>query len=126
MSQDDSQINDMAPLSGCYGTHRLSLKHPMKLLHSLFKVFIRIQQFFIDKNSDSDIIGNKCNNYDKNTGFKWYNKELNELITIFLIRGVIQNVGLSWIVNNNKHLKFYIQYNWCKMVHGVIQTFYLD
>ena len=32
--------------------------------------------------------------------------ELNSFITPFVLHIVFQNVGLSWIIDNNKHIKF--------------------
>ena len=59
-----------------------------------------------DQNNKPDIVGIKCNNHDKTTVYKFKNEELNEVITPLYIHVLLQNFGLSWIIKNNKKLKF--------------------
>ena len=37
------------------------------------------------------------------------NEEINSVITPFIIHVVLKHVGLSWIIDNNKHLNFDIE-----------------
>ena len=53
------------------------------------------------------MIGIKLNNFNINTLYKWKNGELIEVITIFVLYDLFQNSGLSWLIKNSKHLKFY-------------------
>ena len=67
----------------------------------MFEIRIRYE-----KNSDTYAIGNKCNNCDKVRGHKLHNEKLNEDINTFVLHVVIQHVVMSWIIDNNKHIKF--------------------
>ena len=49
---------------------------------------------FYEKNSDPDMIGIKCNDFDKTKAHKLHNEGLNEFVTAFVIHVVLQNVGL--------------------------------
>ena len=57
----------------------------------------------------ANIIAIKCNNCDKNVVKKLQNEGLNESITPFVLHVVLQRVVLSWIIDNNQHLKFDIE-----------------
>ena len=71
-----------------------------------------------DKNSVLDSIGIKCNNSDKVTSYTLRNEEINEDINIFVLHIVIQHVELSWIINNNKHLRFNIEKNYATLMRN--------
>ena len=56
-------------------------------------------------------------NCNKSKSHRFTNKELNEFINPYLIHVVLQHVVLSWIIDNNNHLRFDIEQhcaNWVK------------
>ena len=59
-----------------------------------------------DKNTEPDMIGIKCNNCDKTTALNLHNEQLNKVITNFILHVLIHHVGLLFIINKNKHLRF--------------------
>ena len=68
-----------------------------------------------DENTEPDMIG-KCNNYDETMDYKLNNEPLNGVITPFVVHVLLLHVGLSWIVENKKHLKFDIEQKCVKWI----------
>ena len=74
----------------------------MKVFHIFLVRVWNTEQFHVD------LIGIKYNNYDRPVTHQLQNEELNNGINIFILHMVLQNVGLLWITENRKHLKFEI------------------
>ena len=86
-------------------------------------------RIFYYKNSDPGIIVIKYNNSDKTTAQKLHNKELNDVVTRSVLHVVLHHYVLSWIIKNNKKLRFEIEHHCDRLMQKIlriIQLFALD
>ena len=60
-------------------------------------------------NLQAEEIGIKCKNCGRNLINQLQDEQLNSVIAPFFLRVVLQHVGLSWIIDINKHLKLDIE-----------------
>ena len=50
----------------------------------------------------------QCSNFYRNTCLHLKDKTVEEIITTFLLKSVLQNVVLSWIISSNKQKQYVI------------------
>ena len=80
----------------------------------------------------------KCGNFHRSTSLYLKDKTVQEMITIFLLNTVFNNVGLSWIISSNNQTKYEIEennINWlnkglwyntsiCSKLHGTMFKYF--
>ena len=55
-----------------------------------------------------DVIGIRCINRKKETGFFLINSTFEEIITKFVLNLILHHVGMSWIIRSNNEMKYEI------------------
>ena len=58
---------------------------------------------------EPDAIGIQCNNFKKENCYTIQNITVNKFITPFVVNIVFRHIVLSWIVERNDNLNFYVQ-----------------
>ena len=89
------------------------MDNEITLLPSLFKMFSMFQmRFWYDKEpdyqNDVKIIAIRCSNCGKETGLSMNNMNTNYeyIITSFVWNILLQHVGILWIIEAHKQLKY--------------------
>ena len=118
MSLQYPPINNTVPLPGYFVTCSASFKVPNEatsfIIESFYIFSISIWDY---DNTETNMVGIKCNNCNETTSLKFENEELNEVINTYVLHYLFQNISLSWIVDNNNHLQFEMWqhcYKWMK------------
>ena len=86
-----------------------NIETDISILLSLSRVFAMFQMSLLYHEHNEDVvkaIAVQCRNCHRKTGLHLKDKSVEEIITPFLLKSVLQNVGLSWITSSNKQTKY--------------------
>ena len=85
----------------------------IRLLPFLLKVFamFNMSLWYDNKNLEKNVVDNiciRCINCGETIGSSVKNTNYKDMVTKFVLNSVLHHVGLSWIIETNQQLEYYI------------------